>query len=252
MKKYAIPILAGALFLNAFPALAQEQTTTQAQATAQTTQEQPTAQEIQKNMGSFTVYPAKPNAVNSSSIIAEIKPGGTYEETVIVENKNDYAATLTTYAVDGTTAKEGGFTVKMKNDIQENIGLWAITDPTEIEVAARQKMEVKITITVPENAAMGEYRGGFVAEATKETSSTIVTTLRVAMPIQVTVTANPQIIPRMAAKQNIFQNYYLWASLGIFVLCMAYFFWTNHKEKKHKKHAAHNEHAQHHGHTGPH
>lgn len=225
MKKYlsafSITVLAGMLSMNV--------------ALAQNTE---VSSEDMKNLpgtiGNYTIRPAEPNAIKPTAIMAEMKPGDTYSDNVLVTNKSEKEITVSLHAADGTTTNTGSFTIKSGGEPQENIGLWTTIEHEPLVLGPGEEKKVFFSITVPEDTALGEYKGGIAAQQKGEERNSIITSTRVVTPVLLTVTDNPQPIPKLQdGEVNIFNpTPFFWGTVVIFVGSMGYLVYANKKEKQ--------------------
>lgn len=132
---------------------------------AQNTQQTETnAQDVNK----FTTRLENPNAKNPSSLIAEIKPGGTYEGSIIVINKGTQPTEINLYGADAKVKDDGDSTITFQNEKQTGIGAWTTINPAKIRLEPGEEKPAKITISVPADTELKEYKGGIAATGPEE------------------------------------------------------------------------------------
>ena len=93
-----------------------------------------------------------------------LNPGGQLEDGLVVVNHGTTPLHLAVYAADGFT-KEGRLDLVAKDAKSTKVGAWVHTDRPDVTVRPGKSVEVPFTITLPDNAAPGEYMGGIVTQA---------------------------------------------------------------------------------------
>jgi len=244
LKKFAVYAVTLTVFsLTAATCLAQG-TAQQAMSVNPSTPQMPSQTEINdqvKKLGNFHITPLTKNAVKPSWILKEMKPGDTAEDTIVLENTNTYPITLNLRASDATTTSDGKFTIQASDKTPVELGSWIKLDQTDITLQPTEKKEVKYTIHVPATIAYGEYKGGLAAKQDGDRNAKgILIATTIALPMQITVTKDPQPIPLLQEK-DVFtsilasENPYFWGSLGVFILGIAYFIYGTIRDMKKKK-----------------
>jgi hypothetical protein len=213
-----------------------------AQASSNQNQQPAPPPQVAKKLGEYTIAPANPNTIIPGQIMVELKPGDTYSDAFIVENKSDSVKKITLYPADSVTVN-GEINIKNNTDKQENIGKWTKFETNEITLQPREKKQVGFTITIPANAAFGNFKGGFNAVESPEipkNQSGIFYSTRIVLMVKVKITDNPQHIP-LRSEINLFTSVlssatpYFWTSLGLFTLGIIYFIYGILREKKNKQ-----------------
>ena len=93
-----------------------------------------------------------------------MSPGTSLDATAIVTNHTAQPTTLTTYSVDGATAKGGAFILNAKSAPRVGVGRWAHLAAPKTTVPARSEASIPFVITVPKEIPEGDYLGGVVIE----------------------------------------------------------------------------------------
>lgn len=188
---------------------------------------------------SFAVFPTHRNAIKASSIVAEIKPGDTYEDTFTVRNESLIPLTLGIYAADGKKTNKDNSTIETRTEEKNNIGAWTISSQNEVTLNPDESIEIPFTITIPEETELGDYQGGITAQLdTNELENNIIPSYRVVVPIIVKVTDDPQPIPMLTIIEDTqpwnFFPYILFfiGALIFFIASMIYLIHQNKKDKK--------------------
>jgi hypothetical protein len=94
-----------------------------------------------------------------------LDPGGRLEDGLVVVNHGTTPLHLAVYAADGFTAKGGGLDLVAKDATSARVGAWVHPDRPEVTVRPGESAEVPFTVTLPADAAPGEYMGGIVTQA---------------------------------------------------------------------------------------
>ncbi|HEY0542180.1 MAG TPA: hypothetical protein VGD53_27720 [Actinoallomurus sp.] len=93
-----------------------------------------------------------------------LNPGGRLEDGLVVVNHGTAPLHLAVYAADGFT-KGGRLDLVTKDAKSTRVGAWVHTDRPDVTVRPGESLEVPFTVTLPDNAAPGEYMGGIVTQA---------------------------------------------------------------------------------------
>jgi hypothetical protein len=93
-----------------------------------------------------------------------LNPGGRLEDGLVVVNHGTTPLHLAVYAADGFT-KGGRLDLVTKDAKSARVGAWVHTDRPDVTVRPGESVEVPFTLTLPDDAAPGEYMGGIVTQA---------------------------------------------------------------------------------------
>lgn len=182
---------------------------------------------------SFTI--ANPNQTDPQKFRFELKPGESAQDYGYVKNLSDIDLSINLYGADETTTNEGGFSLKTKDQGQNQVGSWITFEEKNFTLKPQEIKKVKFTINVPPNIALGEYHGGVAAEKTKPDSHNpnITIAVRIGLRVDVKVTPAPQPIPKQyAEKENpVAAQWLLWISLTLFLGSGSLMIWERHKSK---------------------
>jgi hypothetical protein len=96
-----------------------------------------------------------------------LNPGGRLEDGLVVVNHGTAPLHLAVYAADAFTAEGGGLDLVGKDAKSTAVGAWVRTDRPDVTVGPGESVEVPFTVTLPDNAAPGEYMGGIVTSPTQ-------------------------------------------------------------------------------------
>lgn len=110
----------------------------------------------------FILRPA--DGEDGSYFTIEAEPGSVHTLTAVLGNVDDEPLTLRTYAGDGFTLVNGGFGVREEADSGSGISSWLDYDAGTLTFEPGQGIERAFTVTVPEDAAPGQYIAGIVLQ----------------------------------------------------------------------------------------
>lgn len=114
--------------------------------------------------------PSRPET--NSYFVYDLAPGATIEDEVLVQNSGDATGTVRLYAVDGVTGQTGGAVYLSDADPRKDVGGWVRLGEQELTLGPGEARNVRVTLTVPMDAAPGQHLGGLVAENTALKQST--------------------------------------------------------------------------------
>lgn len=117
--------------------------------------------------GGFGGRPANPDPANprtESIFIYTIKGGENKEDQVLVSNNSDEEVTIALYAVDGVTTNTGAYTCRQASEARVGVGEWLKLSEETLTLGPTESKKVDFTLTMPENADVGEHNGCIVFE----------------------------------------------------------------------------------------
>ncbi|WP_433435330.1 WxL protein peptidoglycan domain-containing protein [Nonomuraea sp. CA-141351] len=91
-----------------------------------------------------------------------LNPGGRLKDGLVVVNRGATPLHLAVYAADAFTAEGGKLDLVTKDAKSAEVGAWVHTDRPDVTVRPGESVEVPFTVTLPDDAAPGEYMGGIV------------------------------------------------------------------------------------------
>ncbi|MEW9527459.1 DUF916 domain-containing protein [Microbispora sp. NPDC049125] len=91
-----------------------------------------------------------------------LDPGGQLKDGLVVANHGTTPLRLAVYAADAFTAKGGRLDLVAKDAKSTRVGAWVHADRPDVTVQPGESAEVPFTVTLPDDAAPGEYMGGIV------------------------------------------------------------------------------------------
>ncbi|MBL8159548.1 LysM peptidoglycan-binding domain-containing protein [Candidatus Saccharibacteria bacterium] len=116
-------------------------------------------------VGGKPANPRSDNPRSQSIFIHEIQPGRTVQDAVQIINNTDDVKKVDVYGVDSQVSSGGAFACAQKADVATNAGEWITVERTTVDVAPKNKATVPFTITVPENADVGEHNACIAFQA---------------------------------------------------------------------------------------
>lgn len=103
----------------------------------------------------FTVYPTYPKE-NTSWIVRDVNKGSQYNEHLTIENLSEEEISLSILSKKTTGSPDNIQIEKTKT------AEWIKPSVTEIKLGAKEKKQIDINISIPENAQIGEYQGAII------------------------------------------------------------------------------------------
>lgn len=91
-----------------------------------------------------------------------VNPGGQVDDALVVVNHGSAPLHLAVYAADAFTDGTGRLDLVAEDAKSTRVGAWVRTDRPDITVRPGRSVEVPFTLTVPDDAAPGDYMGGVV------------------------------------------------------------------------------------------
>ena len=129
-------------------------------------------------------YPANPDpnvARSESWFVYNLDLGESKEDALLVFNTSDDTRTVKLYAVDSVPSNQGNFALAPEEITPTDLGAWIELSETFITLEPGESREVPFTVTIPDNADVGEHSAGIIiqkssqAEALGQTGASIVT-----------------------------------------------------------------------------
>jgi len=96
-----------------------------------------------------------------------INPGGQLEDGIVVVNHGTTLLHLAVYAADGFTTDAGQLDLVKKDAQSTGAGAWVHPDRGDVTVRPGESVEAPFAITLPADAAPGDYMGGIVTSLTQ-------------------------------------------------------------------------------------
>lgn len=105
----------------------------------------------------------RPEEITDSYFKHEVKPGETYEDTVLVVNNGDQDMKVVVMTAAGHSAMTGGLAFPHDGKDEVTASWISFPDAGEVSVPGKRAVPLHFSVTVPEGTAPGEYVAGFVA-----------------------------------------------------------------------------------------
>jgi len=112
-------------------------------------------------------YPANPDPniqYSDSWFIYNLDVGESKHDALLLFNTSDETKTTKIYPVDSVPSNQGNFALKAEKDPRIGIGAWIELEQTLITLEPGESREIPFTITIPQNADVGEHSGGIVIQ----------------------------------------------------------------------------------------
>ncbi|WP_279365978.1 DUF916 domain-containing protein [Microbacterium testaceum] len=93
----------------------------------------------------------------------DLMPGGTVGDALYVANRSPQPITLRVYAADGFLTDDGALDILAGGAESTDLGSWVSIASPELTLDSGASAEVPFTVTVPADAAPGDYAAGIVA-----------------------------------------------------------------------------------------
>ncbi len=95
----------------------------------------------------------------------ELAPGASVSDSVSVWNFGDVTLTFRVYATDAFNNQTGQFTLFPGDTAPRDVGSWIKLQTNNIAVAPKQRVDIPMTITVPNDATPGDHAGAVIASS---------------------------------------------------------------------------------------
>lgn len=119
--------------------------------------------------GGIGGYPANPDPgiqYSDSWFIYNLDTGESKEDSLSLQNTSDQTQTIKLYPVDSVATGDGNFSLRDEKDPREGVGAWIKLTKTLVTLAPGAEESVPFTITIPDNASVGEHSGGLILQKT--------------------------------------------------------------------------------------
>lgn len=110
----------------------------------------------------FVIYPQ--GGADGDYFTLEAEAGTTNELVVVLGNADDEPLSLRTYASNVLPIVNGGFALSPEDVTPEGTSLWLDYAPETLDFAPGEGVERSFTVTIPEDAAPGQYITGLALE----------------------------------------------------------------------------------------
>lgn len=117
------------------------------------------ANELSGTVGGKPGIPRDDNPRSISIFVHEIGLGESVDDAVLLINSSDQSKTVELYATDSVMSSGGAFACKQKVEDKLGVGLWVSLESNSVVVEPNSTILVPFSITVPQNAGVGEHNG---------------------------------------------------------------------------------------------
>jgi LysM repeat protein len=126
------------------------------------------------NTGTVGILPGNPDPTvphSASWFVYNLDLGRSKTDSVRVINNKPETVVVKLYAVDATTTSDGSFALLPEDAPRTDVGSWVQLAANEIEIPANSEKTVPFTITVPDEADVGDHMGGLVMQEVEGANS---------------------------------------------------------------------------------
>lgn len=129
-------------------------------------------------------YPAHPDPSiprSESWFVFSLDLGEIGEDDLLIFNTSDETKTVKLYAVDSVPSNQGNFALANEDAEKKDLGAWVEISESFVTLEPGESREIPFTITIPDDADVGEHSGGIIIqksnqdEAMGQTGASIVT-----------------------------------------------------------------------------
>ncbi|WP_406192709.1 DUF916 domain-containing protein [Kitasatospora sp. NBC_01560] len=114
--------------------------------------------------GEWSVKPADSAITPRAAFQLSTLPGAALSDRAVVTNTTDGPLTFHLYVADAyNTERDGGLTVRGRDEAQHDVGAWGRPEREVVTVAAHSSLTVGLTLTIPADAPPGDHVGALVA-----------------------------------------------------------------------------------------
>ena len=130
--------------------------------------------------------PVPEDAQRGDSFAWVLEPGASIEDSVVVTNHNATSLQLSLDVKDAVTTSDGNLSLALPEEPDTGIGAWVSLPQDTVDIPAGESVTVPFTLTVPADAAPGDFSGGVVVTYSTE-GDTVSVDNRVATRVDVRV-----------------------------------------------------------------
>jgi LysM repeat protein len=110
-------------------------------------------------LGGRPAFPREDNPRTDSIFVHTAEPGTVIEEGIRIVNNKQERKTALVYATDSTPSTGGGFACEQMSDTKDDVGAWIQLEKNEVTLEPAKNELIPFTITIPQNASVGEHNG---------------------------------------------------------------------------------------------
>lgn len=149
-------------------------------------------------MGIYPTFWDTTNPLTKSWFIYQMDKNQEKEDQATIINHTGEELKLKIYPVDAKTTADGAFSPLLENEPRNEVGAWITLPLSELTLKPHEKKEIKFTIRIPDNAAVGEHAGAIIIEEVKtklsnETGVGLNIKQRVGVRVYITIPGKKQI-----------------------------------------------------------
>lgn len=122
-------------------------------------------------IGGRPAHPQADNPRTQSIFIYELEPGHHVTDGVQVFNSTQQVQEVSVYAVDSVLSSDGAFACAQQVEAKKDVGAWILLEQNAVSLAPNSSLVVPFTVTVPENAGVGEHDGCIAIQSANDTSA---------------------------------------------------------------------------------
>ena len=129
-------------------------------------------------------YPTNPDPnipYSESWFIYNLDLGESKQDSLTLFNSSNEVKTVKIYPVDSIASNQGNFALEAEDASRDDIGAWIKLAETFVTLNPAESKDIPFTITIPDNADVGEHSGGIIiqkaqaGEVAGDTGASIVT-----------------------------------------------------------------------------
>lgn len=123
------------------------------------------------NFGGRPAFPRADNPRTESIFVHTLEPGDVQAEGILVVNNTNEQKTILVYGTDSTPSTGGAFACEQAGQEKNDVGAWIALEESEVTLDPGDNRIVLFTISVPQNAGVGEHNGCIITQEKKERSA---------------------------------------------------------------------------------
>lgn len=116
----------------------------------------------------WSLTPTPERGQDRVSVRADLDPGASSEDAVVLTNAGAEPQTFELYASDGIVTEGGQFDIRTREVEATGSGTWITLEQERVELDAGESAEVPFSVQVPAEATPGDHPAGIVAVVAQE------------------------------------------------------------------------------------
>jgi hypothetical protein len=141
--------------------------------------------------------------------------GETKRDSVKLINNSDQTAVVRLMAEDGLVTSDGSFALMPHDQPNRDMGLWIKLSATEVEIPPKSEKLVPFTITVPENADVGDHSAGIAMQEVEVVDDNVIPTTGIKVVTRIGVRMYETVPGEVKKSFGITQLNYQFAATGV-------------------------------------